>query len=195
MCGIAGFSLLNALSEKDKILKIMNDKLSHRGPDGEGFYHDNDVSFSHKRLAIIDLDSRSNQPFVDKSNQYVVIFNGEIYNFKEIRNELKEKHTFYTNSDTEVILHAYEEYGEACINKLDGMFSFAIYDTRKKIILLARDRIGVKPLYYYFNNGKLLTRSPKNILPKIYAPQRITRHHNTFYAITLDFLVSSSCFC
>ena len=85
MCGIAGFSLLNALSEKDKILKIMNDKLSHRGPDGEGFYHDNDVSFSHKRLAIIDLDSRSNQPFVDKSNQYVVIFNGEIYNYIELK--------------------------------------------------------------------------------------------------------------
>ena len=160
MCGIAGFSLLNALSEKDKILKIMNDKLSHRGPDGEGFYHDNDVSFSHKRLAIIDLDSRSNQPFVDKSNQYVVIFNGEIYNYIELKKTLIDAGLkFSTTSDTEVLLNSYIYWKEELLNKVKGMFAFAIYDKKKRQIFCSRDHFGQKPFFYYFKNGNFIFSS------------------------------------
>ena len=148
MCGIAGFSLLNALSEKDKILKIMNDKLSHRGPDGEGFYHDNDVSFSHKRLAIIDLDSRSNQPFVDKSNQYVVIFNGEIYNYIELKKTLIDAGLkFSTTSDTEVLLNSYIYWKEELLNKVKGMFAFAIYDKKKRQIFIKCRAKKISKLY------------------------------------------------
>ncbi len=160
MCGIAGFSLLNALNEKDKILKIMNDKLSHRGPDGEGFYHDNDVSFSHKRLAIIDLDSRSNQPFVDKTNQYVVIFNGEIYNYIELKKILIDAGLkFFTTSDTEVLLNSYIYWKEELLHKVKGMFAFAIYDKNKKQIFCSRDHFGQKPFFYYFKDGNFIFSS------------------------------------
>ena len=111
MCGIAGFSLKTNLSQKENVLRIMNDKLSHRGPDGEGYYHDSNVSLSHKRLAIIDLNSRSNQPFADKSNQYLIVFNGEIYNYIELKEKFKDEYVCKTNSDIEILPFMYRKFG------------------------------------------------------------------------------------
>ena len=133
MCGIAGFSLKANLDQKENVLRIMNNKLSHRGPDGEGYYHDSNVSFSHKRLAIIDLDPRSNQPFIDKKKEFILVFNGEIYNYIELRKLLVDDgYEFFTNSDTEVLLNSYINWGTELFQKIKGMFSFAIYDIKKK---------------------------------------------------------------
>jgi len=154
MCGIAGFSFTKNLDKKENILKKMNDKLSHRGPDGEGFYHNHYVSLSHKRLAIIDLNSRSDQPFVHKNNEYVIVFNGEIYNYVELKKILIDAgHKFYTTSDTEVLLNSYINWGIEFLQKIKGMFSFAIYDNKKKQILCARDHFGQKPFFYYYKDG------------------------------------------
>ena len=160
MCGIAGFSLKENLNQKETVLKAMNDKLSHRGPDGEGFYHDNDVSFSHKRLAIIDLNSRSNQPFADKSNNFVITFNGEIYNYIELKKLLIDSgFKFFTTSDTEVLLNSYIKWGTELLKKIKGMFAFAIYDKRKKQIFCARDHFGQKPFFYYYKSGNFIFSS------------------------------------
>jgi len=160
MCGIAGFSLKVNLDKKENVLRIMNDKLSHRGPDGEGFYYDSDVSFSHKRLAIIDLNPRSNQPFVDKKKEFVIVFNGEIYNYIELRKLLiDDGYEFITNSDTEVLLNSYINWGTKLFQKIKGMFSFAIYDKKKKQILCARDHFGQKPFFYYYKDGDFIFSS------------------------------------
>jgi len=160
MCGIAGFSLKTNLDQKEDILRIMNDKLSHRGPDGEGFYHDDDVSFAHKRLAIIDLNTRSNQPFIDKKKEYVIVFNGEIYNFIELRKLLTDEgFVFFTSCDTEVLLNSYIKWGIELLQKIKGMFSFAIYDKKRKQILCARDHFGQKPFFYYHNDGNFIFSS------------------------------------
>ncbi len=124
----------------------------HRGPDDEGVYVDKNVSLGHSRLSIIDLSEKARQPIWNEDKSMCIICNGEIYNFQEIRKNLQEKgHQFYSRSDTEVILHLYEEKGEKCLEDLNGIFAFAIYDKNKNKLFLARDRIGVKPLYYYFN--------------------------------------------
>ena len=160
MCGIAGFALRENIDHKKNILKIMNDKLSHRGPDGEGFYHDNDVSFSHKRLAIIDLNSRSDQPFLDRNNQHVVVFNGEIYNYIELRKLLiDDGFEFFTASDTEVLLNSYINWGVDLLKKIKGMFAFAIYDKKKKEIFCSRDHFGQKPFFYYWKDGNFIFSS------------------------------------
>ena len=185
MCGICGISW-----NDENLIRVMGRACKHRGPEQEGFYIDDHISLCCERLKIQDLSENAKQPLHNEDETIWIIFNGEIYNFKEIRNQLEKKHIFYTNSDTEVILHAYEEYGEACVDKLDGMFSFAIYDTKKKIILLVRDRIGVKPLYYHFNNGRLSFASEiKSILQN----QEIQRELNNdalcqflIYAYTID---------
>jgi asparagine synthase (glutamine-hydrolysing) len=141
----------------------MNDTLIHRGPDEGGYYFDQStgpsVAFGHRRLSIIDLSS-GQQPLNNENKTVWIIFNGEIYNFKELRTILEEKgHTFRTNSDTESIVHAYEEWGEACVERLRGMFAFAIWDEKKKRLLLARDRLGIKPLYYYLDDQRILFAS------------------------------------
>jgi len=144
MCGIAG---IYGASDKP-FVKRMCDKIIHRGPDEEGYYVDDNVSLGMRRLSIIDLSAGS-QPIFNEDESIVVIFNGEIYNFKELREELEQKgHRFYTNSDTEVIVHAYEEYGYECLGRFNGMFAIALWDTNRKELFLARDRIGIKPLYY-----------------------------------------------
>ena len=150
MCGICGISW-----DDQNLIRLMGRACKHRGPEQEGFYIDQNVSFCCERLKIIDLSENAKQPLHNEDQTIWVILNGEIYNFKEIRNELENKHKFYTDSDTEVILHAYEEYGDNFLSKLNGMFAFAIYDTRKKKIIVARDRMGVKPLYYHFEDEKL----------------------------------------
>ena len=153
MCGIAGFNW----SQKD-LVKKMTDSIAHRGPDGEGFYVDDRISLGHRRLSIIDLSTKASQPMVYKD--LVLTFNGEIYNFRELREELgKKRHVFNSLSDTEVILHAYEEWGSACVSKFNGMWAFGLYDKGRQQLFLSRDRFGEKPLYYFFDGGKFIFSS------------------------------------
>ncbi|MBL0732040.1 MAG: asparagine synthase (glutamine-hydrolyzing), partial [Desulfosarcina sp.] len=151
MCGIVGVASLNL----NKIpLEEITDTLSHRGPDDFGIYQDNYVGLDHRRLSIIDLEG-GRQPIFNEDRSMCIIFNGEIYNFIQIRDDLLEKgHRFSTRSDTETILHAYEEWGEKCVDYLRGMFAFAIWDARARRLFLARDRLGIKPLFYAEQNGK-----------------------------------------
>ncbi len=149
MCGISGvFNYKRNLPVSIEVLKTMNMELFHRGPDDEGFYIKNNLGLAFRRLSIIDLYT-GNQPIHNEDKTVWVIFNGEIYNYVELREILKEKgHRFHTTSDTEVIVHSYEEYGEDFIHHLNGMFAIAVWDNTKKVLLLARDRAGIKPLYY-----------------------------------------------
>ena len=161
MCGIAGFADFNKRTP-DSVLQKMTDIISHRGPDGDGHYVDkNDsaiVGLGHRRLSIIDLSNAASQPMHYK--QFVVIFNGEIYNYSEIREQLLAKdHQFKTHSDTEVILHAYEEWGTRCVDQFVGMFAFVIYDGNKKQLFCIRDRAGVKPFFWYMQDGLFLFAS------------------------------------
>jgi len=150
MCGISGileFSESNFV--KRQTLEDMNAVIHHRGPDGQGIFSKGNIGLTHKRLSIIDL-AGGDQPIFNEDKQVCIVFNGEIYNYKSIRKTLVGKgHIFKTNSDTEVIVHAYEEYGDKCVELLRGMFAFAIWDGRKKLLFVARDRVGIKPLYYH----------------------------------------------
>ena len=155
MCGINGFNWNDVRS-----IKTMNDSIKHRGPDDTGVYTDEFISLGHVRLSIIDLSERGHQPMIDVSNNYYLVYNGEIYNFQEIREELEKKGIqFKSKTDTEVLLHSYIVWGPECLHKFNGMFAFAIYDKNKGNLFLARDRIGVKPLYYYFKEGKFIFSS------------------------------------
>ncbi len=149
MCGIAGYiNKSNRYVPSKKIIKIMIDQLIHRGPDAEGEWIDENVALGHRRLSIIDLDSKSNQPMVSHDGKYVITFNGEIYNYIELKKALSERGAiFQTNSDTEVILEAYRVYGVNCFNKFNGMWSFVLYDIEKKKVIISRDRFGIKPVY------------------------------------------------
>ena len=152
MCGIIGF---NFFKEQNSYLNLMR----HRGPDfSESFKIDN-FTFGHNRLSIVDHNDESNQPMFSICQNYVIIFNGEVYNHNELRNEIKSEFNFRTNSDTEVILNTYIKFGEKCLDKFQGMFSFAIYDKKLKKLFCARDRIGIKPFNYYFKDGKLIFAS------------------------------------
>ncbi|HEC36743.1 hypothetical protein LCGC14_1051340 [marine sediment metagenome] len=154
MCGICGFNWDNKLK-----LREMLDLIKHRGPDDEGYYTDFCASIGIRRLSIIDLIT-GHQPQHNEKEDMWIVFNGEIYNFKDLRMDLESKgHTFYTKSDTEVIIHSYEEWGEECVKKLRGQFAFCIFDSTKKILFLARDHMGLKPLYYYFNGNKFIFSS------------------------------------
>jgi len=154
MCGIVGFT---SKFKESKRLERMLDVQKYRGPDDSGIciekIQDGFVHFGHNRLSIQDLSSHGHQPFISDCGSYIIVFNGEVYNFKAIRKELGEKgYTFLSQSDTEVILYAYKEWGVACLEKFIGMFAFAILDKVQNKLLLVRDRAGVKPLYYYDDN-------------------------------------------
>ena len=154
MCGIAGYWLEEP--QDPKTLTAMTETLAHRGPDGEGYFADGPVGLGHRRLAIIDVEGGA-QPIASEDGQVVVIFNGEIYNYREIRDQLAAKgHRFATRSDTEVLVHLYEEEGEGFPARLNGIFAFALYDRREQKLMLARDPLGVKPLYYGEVPGGLL---------------------------------------
>ena len=146
MCGIVGILGANASEQKlDKMLLAQQ----HRGPDYTGKYIKSKVALGHNRLAIIDLSSSANQPFFSEDGRFSIVFNGEIYNYIELRNDLASHFTFKTNSDTEVLLAAYRQWGDQCLKRLNGMFSFAIYDEQNEALFVARDRFGVKPFYYH----------------------------------------------
>lgn len=147
MCGIAGF-VDKTIKNKKKVIKDMAERIKYRGPDGEGYFIDDEVALAHRRLAIIDLSS-GGQPQYNEDNSLVIVFNGEIYNFVELKEELKKAgHKFRNKSDTEVIIHGYEEWGTEVTKHLRGMFAFAIWDTKQKTLFIARDGFGIKPLYY-----------------------------------------------
>lgn len=155
MCGISGW-----IGPQDKALASrMRGVLRHRGPDEQGEYSDPDATLLHERLSIIDLKG-GRQPLTNEDGRFQIIFNGEIYNYRELRSELESRgHTFRTSSDTEVIVHLYEEMGERCPERLIGMFAFAIWDAREKLLLLARDRMGIKPLFYAETGERFLFAS------------------------------------
>jgi len=156
MCGITGFYLKENSFSKENLLVKMNDTITHRGPDDSGIYisPDKKVGLAQRRLSIIDLSPAGHQPMCNEDESIWIVFNGEIYNYIEIKKELlKKEHVFKSNTDTEVIIHAYEEYGSKCINYFEGMFAFVIYDIKKKLLFLARDRFGIKPLYYFLKDG------------------------------------------
>jgi len=151
MCGICGF-----VGQGDRqLLQKMTTVIKHRGPDDEGYFWNGICGLGHRRLSIIDV-ARGHQPIFNEDKSLVIIYNGELYNYQDLRKKLiRRGHKFYTKSDTETILHAYEEYGMDCLDKFNGIFAFAIYNSKNKELFLARDQIGVKPLYYSFINNSL----------------------------------------
>ncbi|MBI4441673.1 asparagine synthase (glutamine-hydrolyzing) [Candidatus Woesearchaeota archaeon] len=143
--------------EKNQLQRMMK-AVAHRGPDQHGSHLSQGISLGHQRLSIVDVSEKGRQPMYNEDGTICVILNGEIYNHQQLRNELI-RHRFTSNADTEVLVHGYEEWGVGFISKLNGMFAFALYDDQKKLLLLGRDRVGIKPLYYYWKNGKLLFAS------------------------------------
>lgn len=163
MCGIVGF--ISQRNDKEHIIQKQLETLYHRGPDAQSKYIDNNIAFGHTRLAIIDIDNAV-QPMTSTDNRYIIIFNGEIYNYLELRQHLVSKGIkFKTHSDTEVLLNMYIVYGKECVSKLNGMFAFSVYDKVKDSMFLARDHFGIKPLYYtYQNNDFIFASEVKAIL-------------------------------
>jgi asparagine synthase (glutamine-hydrolysing) len=158
MCGIAGV-VSPKIDDKEAIIGKMVAKITHRGPDDDGFYVDKNIAMGMRRLAIIDLET-GRQPIATEDGKLVIVFNGEIYNYKQLKEELLQKgHKFKTTSDTEVILKMYEEYGEKMLPKLRGMFVFSIYNTETKEVFIARDFFGIKPLYYLIQDEKVVAYS------------------------------------
>src|SRR5713226_7961003 len=155
MCGICGLLCLDGESNvAESVLRQMNTVQRHRGPDDEGYLCEAGVGFGFSRLAILDLTPAGHQPMSNEDGTVWLIFNGEIYNFQELVPQLEQAgHQFRSRSDSEVIIHGYEQWGTACVERFNGMFAFAIWDSRKRRIFIARDRLGVKPLYYW-SDGK-----------------------------------------
>lgn len=155
MCGIAGFSLFNYQEGGDASLEAMHKAIYHRGPDASGTYLDDHIGLCHRRLSILDLSEAGNQPMFSADGNLVIVFNGEIYNFLELRADLEQQGvTFKSHTDTEVILALYAREGVQCLDKLNGMFAFALWDLKKQELFIARDRLGKKPLYYYSQDGR-----------------------------------------
>lgn len=157
MCGISGIFNFNGEKVDEAELDSMNAAIRHRGPDGNGLFIDGNAGIASNRLAIIDLREIANMPMYDVDNRYVIVFNGEIFNYIEIRDELLKKgHKFHTGSDTEVTLNAYKEWGEDCLHRFNGMWNFAIWDKQEKTMFCSRDRYGIKQFYYYRDNDRLI---------------------------------------
>ena len=155
MCGIAGFLTKNFNNLDQQSLIEMGNSIQHRGPDAHGEFLNSFVGLSHRRLAIIDLSEAGIQPMFSADNQIAIVFNGEIYNFPELREELvNDGIEFKSSTDTEVIIYLYLKYGTECLEKLNGMFAFALWDNRDKSLFIARDRLGKKPLYYLSHDGR-----------------------------------------
>lgn len=198
MCGFVGFT--NTKNNSNKIIEDMMEKIRHRGPDSGGTHIDGDIALGFRRLSIIDISSSGDQPIYNEDRSKVLLFNGEVYNYQSIREELiKKGHVFTTKTDSEVLLHGYEEYGDKLLNKLRGMFAFIIWDTKTKELFGARDFFGIKPLYYAEMNGtfmfgseikaflahpdfvkELNTAALENYLTFQYSPQSETFFKNVF---------------
>jgi asparagine synthase (glutamine-hydrolysing) len=199
MCGIAGrFNFDLSRPVDARVLTAMTDSIAHRGPDSAGFYRAPGIGLGHRRLSIIDLVT-GDQPLANEDGQVQVVFNGEIYNFAEVRSELLSLgHRFRTSSDTEIIVHGYEEWGERCVERFRGMFAFAVWDARACRLLLARDRLGVKPLYYAHLPGKgivfgseikALLQDPE--VPRGWRPEAIDTYLTLLYVPAPDTIYSA----
>ena len=152
MCGIAGIINFNNFKIKKKNLKLMISKILHRGPDGENYWINNNIGFGHCRLAIIDKSSKASQPMKSSNERYILSYNGEVYNFKELKKILEKKYKFTSSSDTEVVLYSLIEWGTDALSKFNGMFALSFFDRKKQELILARDRYGIKPLYIFKNH-------------------------------------------
>ncbi|MDA0578447.1 MAG: asparagine synthase (glutamine-hydrolyzing) [Verrucomicrobia bacterium] len=184
MCGICGFTW-----KDDGLIRRMADTIAHRGPDQHAYYVDDRVSLGHRRLSIIDLSEHGRQPMGNEDGTIQIVFNGEIYNFLELREDLLRKgHTFASHCDTEVIIHGYEEYGIDVLARLRGMFAFALWDKRTGQMLVARDRIGIKPLYYHNANGRLAFASEIKALLQADSVPRTLNHQALFDYIGFEFV-------
>ena len=186
MCGICGITW----TDKD-LIKLMGNACKHRGPEQEGFYLDDNVSLCCERLRVMDLRDIGGQPIHNEDETVWAVQNGEIYNFKKLKNNLEQKdHKFYSNTDTEVLVHLYEEYGENFVDYLDGMFACAIWDLKNKKLIIARDRLGVKPLYYWFKNKHLIFASEIKSILQYEEVKREINHEGlsqfVTYAYTID---------
>ncbi|MCK4827105.1 asparagine synthase (glutamine-hydrolyzing), partial [bacterium] len=162
MCGIVGFRTNRDFSQLQESLPEATSRLIHRGPDNMGLFFDEEagVGLGHRRLSIIDLSEAGRQPMSSDDGMVHIVYNGEMYNFKEVRKILEGcSHSFSTETDTEVILKAYLEWGIDCLNRFEGMFAFALWDKRSRLLFLTRDRLGIKPLYYHFDRGRFLFAS------------------------------------
>jgi asparagine synthase (glutamine-hydrolysing) len=189
MCGICGIVNFNATDPVDRnLVERMTSAQSHRGPDDDGYFVENNVGLGHRRLSIIDL-SGGKQPIFNEDESVVVVFNGEIYNYADLTGDLIAKgHRFATRSDTETIVHAYEEYGEQCMRDFRGMFAFAIWDRRRRRLLLVRDRLGIKPVYYYAGKDFFIFASEiKSLLQHPRVPREVDRQALDLY-LTLRYV-------
>ena len=184
MCGFVGFNF-----EDMTLAKKMCDVIAHRGPDGEGYYANTSVTLGHRRLSIIDLEM-GGQPIFNEDGSIVVVYNGEIYNFQDLRLDLEKRgHQFSTESDTEVIVHAYEEYGYRCVQYFNGMFAFALYDQNKDLLFLARDRFGIKPLHYTsLDDGRILFGSEIKALLQYKQVKREMDSQSLHYTLNLRYI-------
>jgi asparagine synthase (glutamine-hydrolysing) len=180
MCGINGIHGLKDVSSAKEKIGMMNTCMKHRGPDDHGVFAEENIALGHRRLSIIDLSSAGHQPMASFDKRYQIIYNGELYNFKELKFELQrvvtgsgqQAYLFQTNTDTEVIIAAYARWGDDCLKRFNGMYAFAIWDSTEKKLFIARDRLGIKPLYYFFTNGvfgfssEVRSLLAANIIPK-----------------------------
>lgn len=183
MCGIFGFNKFE--KQELETARLSLHTLTHRGPDQWNEHVDNSVYMGHRRLSILDLSEQGKQPMTDRDNKVVITVNGEIYNFKTLRNELEVQYNFISQSDSEVILYGYMEWGiDELLNKIDGMYAFAIYDKEANLIYLARDRVGIKPLYYSTYNNKIAWASELKALERFYSGHNLEKDYTAYY----DFL-------
>ncbi len=182
MCGICGFNW----DDKGLITK-MAASIAHRGPDQNGFLVDKRVSIANQRLSIIDLSEKGRQPISNEDGTVHIVYNGELYNYLDIKKRL-QKHRFISDTDTEVILHAYEEYGYECVKMFNGDFAFAIYDSRKKVLFLARDHVGVKPLYYYHDGRRFIFASELKAILECPDVKRVVNPATLSFALTFRFI-------
>jgi len=174
MCGIAGIHGLEGIAEPEALVRRMNAAMAHRGPDADGVLRRGNAVLGHRRLSIIDLSPASNQPFISVDGRHAIAFNGEIYNYRELKRELDRP--WRTGGDTEVLLAAYEEWGAACLDRLQGMFAFAIHDRDTDELFIARDRMGIKPLYWYRDDKHVLFASElRALLATGLVPRRLDR--------------------
>ena len=194
MCGIAGIYNFNKEPVSHETISLMTSILSHRGPDGSGIWHKGHVGLGHRRLKIIDLSDRAQQPMTNEDGSIWLTYNGEIYNYKELREILKSKgHMFISQSDSEVVLHAYESWDIECLERFNGMFAFGLYDRKKEKLFLARDRLGIKPLFYTVNHSRFIFASEiKSILEDKSFKRRVDKQSAyDFFSLDLTCFLSS----
>ena len=161
MCGICGIVNFKSDPVSERNIRSMMSKLKHRGPDDNGVFLENNIGLGHLRLSIIDLSTDGHQPMFSEDNRFVISFNGEIYNFIELKKELSSKFSFCTKTDTEVLINAYRYWGKNCLDHFNGMFAFAMFDRKEKILFIARDRFGIKPF-----QRSVAEKLPKSIIKR-----------------------------